>query len=70
MLDVMTIKKSAGEKIAVNARIDKDLVDKLDELAKRQGTVEYERSRSELVGFAVREYVERRSGKGRSAEKK
>lgn len=63
MLDSMTLKKPAGEKIAVNARIDADLIGKLDELAQREGTVHFQRSRSELIGFAVREYVERHGGK-------
>ena len=59
MLDVMTQRKPAGHKIAVNARIDADLVAKLDELASMEGTVHYQRSRSELLSFAVREYVGR-----------
>lgn len=59
MLDVMTVRRSAGEKIAVNARIDAALIDKLKELAAREGTVHYERSLSELIGFAVREYVDK-----------
>ena len=59
MLATMTQRKPAGQKIAVNARIDADLVGKLDDLAKREGTVHYQRSRSELLAFAVREYVDR-----------
>ena len=63
MLDTMTQRKPAGQKIAVNARIDAELVAKLDELAGREGTVHYQRSRSELLAFAVREYVDRHFGK-------
>jgi metal-responsive CopG/Arc/MetJ family transcriptional regulator len=63
MLPAMTAKKPAGEKIAVNARIDIELIAKLDDLGKREGTVQFQRSRSELVGFAVREYVDRHGAK-------
>ncbi len=65
MLATMTAKRPAGEKIAVNARIDADLIAKLDELAKMESTVHYQRSRSELIGFAVREYVERHAVKSK-----
>jgi hypothetical protein len=58
-MSYMTVRKPAGKKIIVQARIDADDVMKLDELAKLSGTVNYQRSRSELIGFAVREYVER-----------
>lgn len=61
MLMSMTAKRPAGEKIAVNARIDASDIMALDELATREGTVHYQRSRSELIGFAVREYVQRHS---------
>lgn len=59
MVATMTQRKPAGEKVAVNARIDAALVARLDELADREGTVHYQRSRSELLSFAVREYVEK-----------
>lgn len=59
MIDLMTAKKPAGAKIIVNARIDAADVAKLDELATREGTVHYQRSRSELIAFAIREYIER-----------
>ena len=59
MLARMTQRKPAGKKVAVNARIDVELVAKLDELASKEGTIQYQRSRSELLAFAVREYVDR-----------
>lgn len=64
MISNMTAKRPAGEKTIVNARIDAADVEKLDDLAKREGTVHYQRSRSELIGFAVHEYVEKH-GKSR-----
>ncbi len=66
MLKTMTVRKAAGEKIIVNARIDAADVAALDELATKPGTIHYQRSRSELVGFAVREYVERHGDKPKS----
>jgi metal-responsive CopG/Arc/MetJ family transcriptional regulator len=69
MVASMTLKRPASEKVAVNARIDAELIARLDELSQRQGTIHFERSRSELVGFAVREYVERHGGK-KTTEKK
>jgi len=59
MVHRMTVRKPAGAKIAVNARIDAELIAQLDELARREGTVHYQRSRSELIGFAVREYIQK-----------
>ncbi len=63
MVASMTAKRPAAEKVAVNARIDVDLIARLDELATKPGTLHYQRSRSELVGFAVAEYVERHGEK-------
>ena len=45
--------KSKGERLPVSARVDKDIVDKLDEMA----AWDY-RDRSDLIAFAVRDYVE------------
>lgn len=59
MLKTMTVRKPAGEKVIVNARIDAADVAAIDELARQEGTIHFNRSRSELIGFAVREYVQR-----------
>jgi metal-responsive CopG/Arc/MetJ family transcriptional regulator len=67
MMQDMTQKRAAGEKITVNARIDREDVEKLDSLANQEGTVHYKRSRSELLAFAVREYVEKH---GRTSKSK
>lgn len=61
-------KRSAGEKIAVNARIDAALIRKLDKLAQQDGTLHYQRSRSELIGFAVREYGDRHGRKAKGSQ--
>ena len=65
MISSMTQKKPAGQKIIVNARIDAADIAKLDELAQRVGTVHFQRSRSELLAFAVREYIERHAKTGK-----
>lgn len=69
MLTRMPIRKPAGQKIIVNARIDAADVARLDELAQRPGTIQFERSRSELIAFAVREYVERHAPASKSKSK-
>lgn len=61
----MTRKMPAGAKIVINARVDADDVRKLDELSAIEGSVNYQRSRSELIGFAVREYVEKHYARSR-----
>jgi hypothetical protein len=70
MLDLMTQKRPAGEKVAVNARLDADLVTQLDQMAENEGTVQFQRSRSELIAFAVREYVARHSAKPKNRDRR
>lgn len=41
-----------GERVPVSARVDKEIVDKLDEMA----AWDY-RDRSDMIAFAVRDYV-------------
>jgi predicted transcriptional regulator len=62
-MPVMTQKKPAGEKLVINARVDAHDVERLDNLAAVPGTVNFQRSRSELIGFAIREYVDRHASK-------
>jgi hypothetical protein len=59
MLQTMTRKKPAGSKTVITARIDNAEIAALDALASKEGTIQYQRSRSELVAFAIREYVQR-----------
>lgn len=58
MLADMAYQRTEG-KIVVQARVDAKDVEKLDALAEREDTVQFRRSRSELIGFAIHEYVER-----------
>jgi metal-responsive CopG/Arc/MetJ family transcriptional regulator len=48
----MAPKKSEPRKVIVNARVDPAALEKLDELGERD-----RRSRSEMIDFAVQEYV-------------
>ena len=58
MLALMADKPTEA-KVIVQARVDANDIKRLDALSDQEGTVHYRRSRSELIGFAVREYIER-----------
>jgi hypothetical protein len=61
MLSTMTRKMPAGAKVIINARVKKDDLARLDALAQMPDSKFFERSRSELVSFAISEFVERHS---------
>lgn len=51
---VTTVPMPETKKVTINARVDAEAIDKLDQMAEKR-----ERSRSELINFAIREYVEK-----------
>jgi len=60
----MAPRQSDNRKVQVNARVDAAALAKLDELATAD-----RRSRSEMIDFAIQEYVQRRAQKDKSKGK-
>jgi metal-responsive CopG/Arc/MetJ family transcriptional regulator len=65
----MTSRTPAGKKIIVTARIDRNDVAALDALATKPDTVNFRRSRSDMVALAIREYVRRHADDGKGKGK-
>jgi predicted transcriptional regulator len=67
MLAVMTPKDERRQaKIIVNARVDPDVVDKLDQIA---DAMRPRPSRSEMVDLAITEFVERHSAESKKKQR-